>query len=66
MARNVGIWIDHRVARVVFVSDSSDDTVKEVESGVERHVRSTGGYRTSTPSGKEDAAAGDVQEGKFT
>lgn len=66
MARNAGMWIDHREARVVFLSDAGEEEVKRLESGVEKHVRSTGGHRSTTPSGSQGVAAGDVQEGKFT
>ncbi len=66
MALNAGLWIDHREAHLVFISDSGDAEVKCLESGVEKHVRSTGGSRSSTPYGPQDVAAGDTQQRRFT
>ena len=42
MTTQVGLWIDHRKAVIVMVSDEGD-TTKLVESNVERHVRYSGG-----------------------
>ncbi len=64
MTINAGLWIDHRKAFIVFLTASGEE-VKTVESNVEKHVRSTGGSRTSTPYGPQDVAAGDVQERRF-
>lgn len=64
MAKNAGLWIDHRKAVIVFISDSGEE-LKRIESNVEKHVRSTGGSRSSTPYGPQDVAAGDVQERKL-
>ncbi len=64
MANNVGLWIDHRKAVLVFISESGEE-LKRIESNVEKHVRSTGGSRSSTPYGPQDVAAGDVRERKL-
>jgi stalled ribosome rescue protein Dom34 len=66
MTLKAGLWIDHREARVVFISDSGEEHVRRVESNVEKHVRAAGGSRSSTPYGPQDVAAGDVQERKLT
>ena len=42
MKRDVGLWIDHRKAVIVTVSDEGDET-KVIESGMEKHVRFAGG-----------------------
>jgi hypothetical protein len=42
MTTQVGLWIDHRKAVIVTVSDKGDDT-KLIESNVEKHVRYSGG-----------------------
>ncbi len=65
MAINAGMWIDHREAQIVFISDSGEEEVKILKSNVEKHVRSTGGSRSSAPYGRQDVAAGDVQERRF-
>ena len=65
MTINAGLWIDHRKAAIVFLTAAGEE-FKTVESGVEKHVRSTGGSRSSAPNGPQDVAAGDVQERRFT
>ena len=45
MNRNAGLWIDHKEAIIVFAAtgaDSADET-KRMESGMEKHVRYSGG-----------------------
>ena len=44
MTTQAGLWIDHRKAVVVMVSDSGETTTL-VESNVGRHVRYSGGPR---------------------
>jgi hypothetical protein len=41
MNEQVGIWIDHREAFVVFVGSDSEKT-ERIESGMEKHVRFSG------------------------
>jgi hypothetical protein len=38
MKKEIGLWIDHRKAVVVIVSDESEE-VKEITSHMQRHVR---------------------------
>ena len=40
-----GIWIDHRKAVIVIVSDQGERT-RQIESDVEKHVRFSGGSRS--------------------
>ena len=51
MKKGIGLWIDHRKAVVVLVSDEGE-VVKEITSDMEKHVRFTGG--ASTDSSSED------------
>jgi hypothetical protein len=58
MTLQAGLWIDHRKAVIVTVSDEGDAT-RLVESNVERHVRYSGGAQSgasheSQPGGGED------------
>jgi hypothetical protein len=41
MSEQVGIWIDHREAFVVFVGAGSEET-ERIKSGLEKHVRFSG------------------------
>ena len=44
MSRNAGLWIDHKEAVIVFTATSADNAeeTKRMESGMEKHVRSSG------------------------
>jgi len=64
MSRNVGIWVDHRHALVVQLLPDGE-TVNEIVSDIEKHVRESGGHRTNTPYGPQDASAGDKNDRRF-
>ena len=57
MDRKVGLWIDHRKAVIVTVSDKGEET-KQITSGMEKHVRFSGGA-------SEDGASEDVRDRQF-
>jgi hypothetical protein len=40
--KRVGLWIDHRKAVIVIVTDEGEE-IKEIASHMEKHVRFTGG-----------------------
>jgi hypothetical protein len=42
MKKQAGLWIDHRKAVIVIVTDEGEET-KEIASNMEKHVRFTGG-----------------------
>ncbi len=42
MTKQVGLWIDHRKAVIVFVTEKGEE-VKEINSHMEKHVRFGGG-----------------------
>ena len=58
MKRQVGLWIDHREAIVVFIRDGVEET-KRIESGVEKHVRFSGGNES------EEGSADDQRDRQF-
>jgi hypothetical protein len=62
MATRTGLWIDHRNAIIVTVSDAGEST-KRVESGVEKHVRYSGGARPGA--GSREGAGEDHRERRF-
>ena len=63
MENNVGVWIDHRKALIVFSSKSGEE-LKRIESNVELLKSSASGSRSSTPYGPQDVTAGDAQDRK--
>lgn len=58
MKKQVGLWVDHSETLVVFTGSDGDET-KRVESGMEPHVRFSGGNRT------EQGSADDQRDRRF-
>ena len=59
MKSAAGLWIDHSKAVIVIVSDKGEET-KQLESGMEKHVRFSGGSRSEQGGGE------DQQDRQFT
>ncbi len=60
MKKQAGLWIDHRKAVIVVLSDDGEEEeTKTIESGMEKHVRFTGG------DGSEDGSSEDVRDRQF-
>jgi hypothetical protein len=57
MKKGIGLWIDHRKAVVVIVSDEGEE-VKEITSHMEKHVRFSGGA-------SEDGSSEDVRDRQY-
>jgi hypothetical protein len=57
MKKDIGLWIDHRKAVVVIVSDKEEE-VKEINSHMEKHVR----YSDDT---SEGGSSEDVRDRQF-
>ena len=57
MKSDVGLWIDHRKAVIVNLTEKGDET-REILSHMEKHVRFSGGA--------EDSAAEDQRDRRFT
>jgi hypothetical protein len=58
MKKNIGLWIDHRKAVIVIVTEAGEE-LKKIASNMEKHVRFTGG------SGSEDGSSEDVRDRQF-
>jgi len=61
MTTQAGLWIDHRKAVIVTVSDTGDAT-RVIESNVERHVRYSGGAASGTSHESQPGTAEDTRE----
>jgi hypothetical protein len=57
MNTEIGLWIDHRKAVIVIVSDEGEQ-VREITSHMEKHVRFSDG-------GSEDGSSEDVRDRQF-
>ena len=58
MKKQAGLWIDHRKAVIVIVTDAGEE-IKEITSHMEKHVRFTGGTAS------EDGSTEDVRDRQF-
>ena len=58
MKKQAGVWIDHRKAVIIIVTESGE-AIKEIISNMEKHVRFTGGR------GSEDGSSEDVRDRQF-
>lgn len=58
MKKQVSLWIDHRKAVVVLITDEGEE-IKKIVSGMEKHVRFTGG------DGSEEGSSEDVRDRQF-
>lgn len=57
-----GIWIDHRQAVIVSITDG-EETIKRVDSGIERKVGLSGGSRTGKiPYGPQQVSVDSKQQ----
>lgn len=57
MNKNIGLWIDHRKAVVVTISDKGEE-IKEITSHMDKHVRFSSGM-------SEDGSSEDVRDRQF-
>jgi hypothetical protein len=64
MTMQAGLWIDHRKAVIVRVSDTEDAT-KVIESNVERHIRYSGGAQSGTSHESQPGTGEDTRERHF-
>jgi len=56
--KQAGLWIDHRTAIVVLLTNEGEE-IRKIKSGMEKHVRFTGG------DGSEDGSSEDVRDRQF-
>jgi hypothetical protein len=57
MKKAIGLWIDHREARLVIVTEAGEET-RRLESNMEKHIRFSGGA--------EADRAEDMRDRRFT
>ena len=58
MKKEIGLWVDHRKAIIVTVTEEGED-IKKITSNMEKHVRFSGG------NGSEDGSSEDVRDRQF-
>jgi hypothetical protein len=58
MKKQAGLWIDHRKAVIVIISEAGEE-IQEITSNMEKHVRFTGGTAS------QDGSTEDVRDRQF-
>ena len=58
MKKKIGLWIDHRKAVIVSITDEGEE-LKKITSNMEKHIRFTGGTAS------EDGSTEDVRDRQF-
>jgi hypothetical protein len=64
MKKEAGLWIDHRKAVIVIVTDKGEET-KEITSNIEKHVRFSGGSHSASTDGRLQATAEDQRDRQY-
>src|SRR4030042_5994678 len=64
MKKEAGLWIDHRKAVIVIVTDKGEET-KEIPSNIEKHVRFSGGSDSVRTDGHQQATAEDQRDRQY-
>jgi len=65
MKKTVGLWIDHRKAVIVAISEQGEET-KEIESAVEKQPGRYAGVRSTAHFESQHVPADDSRQRKFT
>ena len=64
MKREVGLWLDHRKAVIVIVTDEGEET-KIIESNMEKHVRYSGASHPKDQTESHNDSAEDTRDRRF-
>jgi len=65
MNKQAGLWIDHREAVIVILSDEREET-KRIISNSGKHIRYSGSSHSETPEGLKEVTSEDQRDRKFT
>lgn len=65
MKKKIGLWIDHRKAVIVLITDEGED-IQKIESGMGKRVRYRGASTTKSPYSTQYQQGDDQLDNKFT
>jgi hypothetical protein len=65
MNKQAGLWIDHREAVIVILSDEREET-RRIISNSGKHIRYSGSSHSETPEGLKEVTSEDQRDRKFT
>src|SRR4030042_4497467 len=64
MKKEVGLWIDHREAIIVILTDGGEE-IKHMISNSQKHIRYSGSSHSETPEGLKEVTSEDQRDRKF-
>jgi len=64
MKKEIGLWIDHREAIIVILTDGGEE-IKHIISNNGKHIRSSGSSHSKTPEGLKEVTSEDQRDRKF-
>ena len=64
MKKEIGLWIDHREAVIVILTDGEEE-IKHLTSNNEKHIRYSGSSHSKTPEGLKEVTSEDQRDRKF-
>ncbi len=64
MKKEIGLWIDHREATIVILSDSGEE-IKHILSSNAKHMHYSGSSHSKTPEGLKEVTSEDQRDRKF-
>jgi hypothetical protein len=64
MKKEIGLWIDHREAIIVIITESREE-IKHILSGDGKHIRYSGSSHSKTPEGLVEVRSEDQRDRKF-
>ena len=64
MKKEIGLWIDHREAIIVILTDGGEE-IKHIISNSRKHIRYSGSSHSTTPAGLKDVTSEDQRDRKF-
>jgi hypothetical protein len=64
MKKEIGLWIDHREATIVILTEGREE-IKHIISNSGKHIRYSGSSHSKTPAGKREVASEDQRDRKL-
>lgn len=64
MKKEIGLWIDHREAIIVVLTDGGEE-IKHITSNNGKHIRYSGSSHSKTPEGSKEVTSEDQRDRKF-
>ena len=64
MKKEIGLWLDHRDAIIVIITDGGEE-IKHITSSSGKHIRYSGSSHSKTPEGLKEVTSEDQRDRKF-